>query len=278
VQIKETEKVDSTAELRQGDILRIENVDAAHQAPNLGVIINADCDLAWGRTDGVIAYLPIYSFRSYLELFWMPIHLSDVLKSSTENVNRICNFDEKYGNDIHAWLETAQQEEVFEKLVNSTEIKTREQDNLKRSLSKLQICINKKNNALAAFSALCKLENDPKSYAGKQIRAAKKARGDGHLFISDLFGQEEIGFVIRMLRIYTLDANCCFTSLAAQKSSSNGTRSTAVRIARLTDLYQFKIAQMFAYQYSRIGLSDEIMALEEIAIDDMATQIIEVSK
>lgn len=278
MQIKETEKVDSTTELRQGDILRIENVGTARQAPNLGVVINADCDLAWGRTDGVIAYLPIYSFRSYLEFFWMPNHLSGVLKSSTESVTRICSFDEKYGNEIHAWLEASQQDEVFKKLVSSTELKAREQDNLKKSLSKLQICINEKNNPLAAFSALCKFENDPKSYAGKQLRAAKKSMGDGHLFISDLFDHDEIGFVIRMLRIYTLDADCCFTSLAAQKSSSNGTRSTAVRIARLTSLYQFKVAQMFAYQYSRIGLSDEIMALEEIAIDDMATQIIEVSK
>lgn len=278
MQIKETEKVDSTATLRQGDILRIEHVKTIAKAPDLGVIINADCDLAWDRTDGVIAYLPIYSFRSYLKFFWLPSFISGAIKSDTEAVLTLCKYDEKFGKELLVWLVTSQLDEVYHKLVDSIRIKKSDQENLKKQLSRLQICINKKGQPLDTFRLLCKLEKDPKSYANKQLKAAKKAMGDGHFFISDLSGHEELGFVIRMLRIYTLEADCCFTSMAAQKSSSNGEKTTAVRIARLTGLYQFKIAQMFAHQYSRIGLPDEITALDELAIDDIATQITEDQK
>ena len=170
-------------------------------------------------------------------------------------------------------METTQLEDVLKKLVDATKIKQSEQANLAKQLSRLQISKNIRTDPLDVFSCLCKLEKDPKSHANKQLKAAKKAMGDGHFFISDLSGHEEIGFVIRMLRICTLDADCCFRSVAAQKSSSNGTKTTAVRIARLTDLYQFKIAQMFAHQYSRIGLPDEITALDDLAIDDIAAQI-----
>lgn len=278
MQTKETEKVGSAAELRQGDILCIEHVGIVGQGPNLGVIINADCDLAWARTDGVIAYLPIYSFRDYLQYFWMSGHLSDVLKTSTKKVLDLIRFEESYGDELLSWLMTAQLDEVFLKLSEAAKIKKNDHETLKKQLAKLQICINKDKPPLDAFSSLCRLEEDPKSYASKHLIAAKKAMGDGHFFISDLFGHEDIGFVIRMRRIYTLDADRCFTSISAQQASSNGDQTTAVRIARLTSLYQFKIAQVFAHQYSRIGLPDEITALGDLAIDDIASQIIKDTK
>jgi len=51
--------------------------------------------------------------------------------------------------------------------------------------------------------------------------------------------------------------------LSADKTRTN---IFAIRIAKLTNLYRFKVAQLFAYQFSRIGLPDEITALNEVAV------------
>ncbi|MCB0361003.1 MAG: hypothetical protein KDD44_15245, partial [Bdellovibrionales bacterium] len=70
-------------------------------------------------------------------------------------------------------------------------------------------------------------------------------------------------------RIYTLPVAQYFVSESEQKSQSTGDRPTAVRIARLTELYRFRLIQLFAYQFSRVGLPDEVTALSALAVDDL---------
>jgi hypothetical protein len=96
--------------------------------------------------------------------------------------------------------------------------------------------------------------------------------GDDHFFLSEIVGEKKIGFVIRMRRIYTIEADRCFTSEAELRAKSSGSGTAAGRKARLTPLYQFKVAQMFASQYSRIGLPNEITQLSQLVIDDLAQQ------
>jgi hypothetical protein len=96
--------------------------------------------------------------------------------------------------------------------------------------------------------------------------------GDGHFFISELIDDANVGFVVRMRRIYTLPEADYFVSTSEQRSRSEGDRPTAVRVGRLTGLYRFKILQLFAQQYSRIGLPDEVTALGSLAIDDLVEQ------
>jgi len=55
-------------------------------------------------------------------------------------------------------------------------------------------------------------------------------------------------------------------------SKSQGDKPTAVRVARLTERYRFKVLQLFSQQYSRIGLPDEITELSELVIDDLVAE------
>ncbi|RUX78136.1 hypothetical protein EOA25_38970 [Mesorhizobium sp. M2A.F.Ca.ET.040.01.1.1] len=96
--------------------------------------------------------------------------------------------------------------------------------------------------------------------------------GDGHFFISEIIDDTNVGFVVRMRRIYTLPEVDYFVSTSVQRSRSDGARPTAVRAGRLTGLYRFKLLQLFAQQYSRIGLPDEVTALGALAIDDLVEQ------
>lgn len=276
--IQETEKSNNSLDFRQGDILQIEHAPSISSLPTLGVIINADCDLAHGKTDGVIAYLPVYSFREYLQHFWSPNYLSDVTIKSSKKVLEISKIEDGFENDLLNWLRSTELENVLSKLSTKAELKAKHKEELEVQLKKLKICLDSTKQPLDAFGCLCKLEKDKNTYAINQLSAAKKAMGDGHFFLSELYGKEELGYVIRMRRIYTLEETACFKSIAEQRTSSNGSKTTAIRVARLSDLYQFKIAQLFAHQYSRIGLPDEITALDEIAIESLTCRIIKEAK
>jgi hypothetical protein len=273
---RETEKVGAQDQHRQGDIFLIEYPNGAAAGPSLGLVINADCDLANKKTDGVIAYLPIYSFREYLDGFWARTYLNDVAHVAAQKVLEIVQADDAEAEELQEWLLSTSAETVMAKITKLEHVKKSHHAQLEDHLRRMRTCADQDRSPLERFGALCQLEKNPALAVKKQIVAAKKAMGDGHFFISDLVGHAEVGFVIRMRRIYTIPEAFYFTSVASQRSLSDGRSITAARFARLTPLYQFKVAQLFAQQYSRIGLPDEITALSDVAIEVLASHISQV--
>ncbi|MEQ1497251.1 MAG: hypothetical protein ABL914_01200 [Novosphingobium sp.] len=266
---QETELVTQQDPLSQGDIIRIEW--PGHMVgPELGVVINADCDIAHCKTDGVIAFLPLYHFREYLSEFWVANHIQEVIDSATRTVLRLANDEDPAA--LHAWLSTDAPEAVGQKISEHRSLKNGDSTALMRELNRLAVCLDGNKEHIQAFKEICLLESDSEKYARTHITAAKKAMGDGHFFISELAGNQSVGFVIRMRRIYSIQEECVFLSNSDQKSKSIGEIESAFRIARLTPLYRFKLLQLFAHQFSRIGLSDETMALSSLAIDDLVMQ------
>ncbi|WP_426029589.1 hypothetical protein [Caulobacter sp. DWP3-1-3b2] len=231
------------------------------------MIINADCDLANRKTDGVVAILPIYPFDDYLAQFWAPGHVAEVAAQATQSVLDL--IDDEDGSALQDWLRDTDAEQVADALTQRAGLKKAQALKLVSELERLAICLAADKTFIARFKELCRAAQNPQAYARTQITSAKKTMGEGHFFISDLVDHPAVGFVIRMRRIYTLPDQDLFTSTSAQRSGSGGDQATAVRVARLTPLYQFKVLQVFAQQYSRIGLPDEISALGTLAIDDL---------
>jgi hypothetical protein len=95
----ETERAHPQDELGQGDIIALEYPEGK-TGPELGVVINADCDLANGKTDGTIAYLPIFSFRQYLDLFWAPGHLTTTVAESEHRIVEITKAGSSGADDL----------------------------------------------------------------------------------------------------------------------------------------------------------------------------------
>lgn len=272
MQKSETEKAEPSAPIRQGDILKVE-CPSSETSPKLGVVINADCDLAHGKTDGVIAYLPIYSFEEYLELFWIPSFMKEVVHINSSKIIKIFGCNNADVSEVPEWLKFSEPDEVEAKIAAAYSSVKINRDELRNCLRRIHACVRNEFSPLVGFSLLCKEEDDPQKFALKKIKEAKKNMGDGHFFVSEIYGLEKIGFVVRMRRIYALSAERCFTSHASQHALSAVDVVTAARISRFTKLYQFKIAQLFALQFSRIGLPDEITDLGEIAMDDIAARI-----
>jgi hypothetical protein len=275
---RETEKVTASDPRRQGDILKLEYPATSGQSPALGLVINADCDLQNKKIDGVIAYLPVYTFGEYLDAFWGELFLNEVTDTCTKKLLDALGADEEEASDLHAWQRSASDDTIVAKIMSRPGMKLSQRSGIADLLNKLRICTNSDCSPLERFSQLCRLEKDPAATARKQLTAAKKAMGDGHFFISDLVDHDDVGFVIRMRRIYTLPEELCFTSTASQRTFSDGKSTTAVRFARLTPLYQFKVAQLFAQQFSRIGLPDEITALSDVAVEILASKLSQVTE
>ncbi|EBA13243.1 hypothetical protein RCCS2_05139 [Roseobacter sp. CCS2] len=94
--------------------------------------------------------------------------------------------------------------------------------------------------------------------------------GDGHLVINEIFGQSELGFVVRMRRIYAIGEKDVFRSQRGHLTRASTKKISAVRTAKLTPIFQFKLAQLFAYQFSRVGLPDAFKEMHSMVLDDLA--------
>ncbi len=265
---RETERVSQQEPRAQGDIIQLEWRDG-ETGPPYGIIINADCDLAWGRTDGVIAFLPFYSFHDYLANFWASEHIQSVMVAETKTVLNLVGDNDAEG--LHNWIAASGADEVAGSLTKYKSLRKKDSEKIERSLRVLGECLQKDRPSIEQFRNICAAVVDPASYARTHINAAKKALGDGHFFISDLVDHPSVGFVVRLRRIYTIQEQDCFTSMSDQLAKSQGEKVTAVRVAKLTELYRFKVLQIFAHQYSRIGLHDDVTALSLLAIDDLVT-------
>ena len=74
---------------------------------------------------------------------------------------------------------------------------------LREALEALVMCCNSQCAPHTIFAWRCGRDKNPENYTRKQIDRAYRDMGDGHFFINEIIGNDGIGFVIRMRRIYT---------------------------------------------------------------------------
>jgi len=233
------------------------------------VVINADCDLAHGKVDGVLALLPIFSFHSYLEAFWVKSHLLSEFSQNIEWILGACGIEKAEAEDLARWIESDNPMAIASSLIGAHAVPTKKHAELHQRVNKCAIIAS--SQGLEGFKRVCSLDPDPSRYARKHIEAAKGAIGDGHFFLSEISGQEGLGFVVRMRRILSIEATNCYRSVSDMRAHAPDTKTSAARVARLTPTYQHRIAQLFAYQFSRIGLPDETTELSKLAVDDIVS-------
>jgi hypothetical protein len=217
----------------------------------------------------------MYSFRDFLGQFWFPQHLEIVAADASKRIVEIVKGGVTGEQDLDELMQTLPSTEVVSRLQSIPSVKKKDFGALDEQVQKLVVCRNTALTITERFSALCRLNRDAAKYARTQIDQAKKGLGEGHFFISEVVDQSEIGFVVRMRRIYSIPEDQLFKSVAAQRSRSGGSEVTAVRFARLTSLYRFRVLQLFAQQFSRVGLPDDITELGSLAIDHLVSVLVQ---
>ena len=276
--MEETVHCPITHQLLQGDILRFEHPAGTTMQFYLGVIINADCDMANDKIDGVISFLPIYRFQDYLKEFWLPTFILEQKSNATHRLKELCKYVEDDILDLTRWINGKSHEEVYEiaeQIASTQRCSKKDAQTIKDLIQKIYLCLNN-GESLTCIKKFAPNESSKRdSYIHAQITNAKKNMGDGHFFVSDIKGDDDIGFVIRMRRIYSIEAKKCFKSESDRQASGFSAESSAARISKFSHQYKFKLSQMFAYQYSRIGLPDEASELSNLAVENIHNLILE---
>lgn len=256
----------------QGDIIKFDANDQHDDGPDLGIIINADCDIQNDKIGGFISYLPVYHVGEYLNLFWAAKQTSAILTDCIAQVSKLGEFKPQEAQDLCEWLGVDDVERVTTLLLARLGLKKSAEESLRKLLSKAHICLCG-DDPIQKLARISTLEANAQAHLTKQLAAGRKAIQEGGFFISEIPSERKLGFVVRLSRVLSIRADRCFRSGSDRLSRGDECRS-GVRIAQLTPTYKYRLAQLFAYQFSRIGLPDELMALDAIALDELANHLI----
>lgn len=264
--MEETEIAPQDSGLRQGDIIKL----YSEKNSNFGVIVNADCDLANDKIDGHVAYVPIYTFPDFIEHFWAAEQIQTIKKQCQGELRRFFK-NQAEVNDLSSWLGQEGVDNVMLKLSAHLALKKKDNAELEKLIRKLNACMQ--GTTLKCLTDIYSLEKNPEKYTSTQLSSLKSNLGEGHLMISCIVGVEGLGFVMRMKRVFSISQELCFKSPAEHLIKSSEDAVSAVRIARLTSTYKYKAAQVFAQNFTRIGLSDEVSRLNDLAILDIVENL-----
>ncbi len=148
----ETESPSIDSEFRQGDIIQIFRASQQGEAvPELGVVINADCDLMHCKIDGAISYLPTFDFRTYFGNFWLPAYFQERLTDLTNSVCKLCDVPSDSSNSLMSWLDIEPIEAVLPKICNEFRVK---QQSIKPKLQELELIRRAKLHDVALLKSI----------------------------------------------------------------------------------------------------------------------------
>lgn len=82
----EFEPLLDTSPLAQGDVFQWEADHQQRPWRSYGVIVTADCDIAWTKSGGRLSYVPALVAEDYLWHFWKDRRLSPAITSATERL------------------------------------------------------------------------------------------------------------------------------------------------------------------------------------------------
>jgi len=266
--------------IRQGDILCWPDWQRRPPWEQFGLVLTADCDIAWGKSSNFYSYVPLLTIDSYVDKIWgqkkAQSKLEKIIRKITSSLNaRSANSgdgprDFSQGAIVQflrgdrffaektcaAFFEKPEDKAALLKLYDvgnfyfSSDLKNHEKTNLK-------IC--------AEFFARC--DDQDVSTAFKrlldQARSDVVAASSEMFFISELPSIEIKGFMAMLRYVRTIPIDEIFTSLSEAKSNGN----RAVRLCKLNDNVKYAITQKFGLLFSRIGLPAEYEKHQEAAID-----------
>ena len=269
--LTETQYISSDAPYGQGDIIRLQE---RPNPPHLGVVINADCDLLHNKTDGVCSFLPIYAFHEYLVQFWLDRFLGSQKKQIVTHIATTINQPRSEHDALEQWLDSDDSSTLPDRLADEFGFNQKTKSLLYKSVTLYGIVSSPNESPIEKFTALCRLQKDPLKYARRQLDAVTKQMGYDHMFINEIHGQAELGFVVRTRRIYSIETDKYFRSEPELRKSSYSRNLCAIRVAQLTDLLRFQLIQLFVHHFTRVGLPDDIRDMRQLILDDIATTLV----
>jgi hypothetical protein len=210
--MQETEFVRPTDAFLQGDILRIVDTNENPSMPPYGIVINADCDLAHFKIDGVVSYIPLFPFETYFAAFWVPTFIEARRIELLDALAQICALSRGQLDPLEEWLREEGVQQVACQLADTYQVKSAI---LIPKLQELELISQTKHFDLRLLHKLIRIQHLKIGDAlAKYAKRALKSLGEGSFFLNEIVGVVQIGFVARMKRVYSLDVSFVFRSIS----------------------------------------------------------------
>lgn len=255
------EQTSVLSDFSQGDIIKI--FGATDPKHHLGIIINADCDLAQKKNDGIVSYLPVYSLRDYVTIFWSEGFLRGKISAAINRIMEVKSLPNEDRARLENWIKEVTPEEIIDALCG--EVNHKNALEIRRQVDVAHICLTCEDG-FNAIRLLASKENKPEKFLADRVKEALKHAEESHLFISEIPGEVELGFLVRLKRIYSMEERDCFKSKAQHNARAPDIGWSAYRTAKLTGPMKYKFVHLFAHQFSRVGLPDETESYANLVV------------
>ena len=121
--MQETEIAHPADPFQQGDIIRLIDSDEKNSDPAFGIIVNADCDLAHCKIDGVVSYLPLFSFDFYFQQFWIPSFIADREIELLDSITQTCGLEREQIDGLRTWVNEEATNQIISKLSSAYSVR-----------------------------------------------------------------------------------------------------------------------------------------------------------
>jgi len=207
----------------------------------------------------------MYTFVDYFCQFWIPTYIETRRRELANSICSLCKLSETHANELIQWLGEDDETTVLTRCISNFKVK---KSKIELKIKELALILsNHPLDISLLLSTIAVTDQTPGPQLEKFTRMALKDLGDSHIFINEIDGLKDLGYVVRMRRTFGISTESVFASFSDFQVVGTVGRISGIRITRLTNLYRFKVAQAFAYQFSRIGLSAEITSLNALAVE-----------
>lgn len=266
----ETEIIDDGYEpLRQGDIFLWDKRGEPWR--RVGIVVTANCDIAWGKFGGIISYVPVLTVKDYWRLVRLPTLLLQLYEQKflpfvIEQVRGILT---KSGGDVANASDYAIKD--FLDLMDSSSISgfyslsSGDEERLRDIIGAYRKAVLVGSKSDCSFDEVADAYIGIKSIIGKKesIDSLKKSLAEGlsqlpgdAFFIGRMVGVQGQGFVacLRVIRETKMNV------IAVRPSDYSGGEIQGRRVSRVTSPYIYRITQQLGQVFSDIGLPEKYEA------------------
>lgn len=272
------------APIRQGDVIK--NITKRGNIPNIGVVINADCDLEQGKNAKTVNYLKILSVQEYSDQYWAPKQLERLIAKRTNQTIEILNgiikrshpkLNSLEPSDLYDWLRTEGLDAMFSSLEFDSKRLKQTQISSMRALE-VAVSDEKYSSPVAQLKASFKMDlRKPEDLSASLQEELSSPKGfPDYIFLPEIPNVDGIGFVVMLREIFGIQQQEVFSSEFLGKISNND--GHYYRVARLSDVFRYSIAQKLSFLFSRIGIPVELENQQKEAAAIAANEVLDLER
>lgn len=262
--------VDTSAQLRQGDVLSMRGKESTPYDAVLSVVITADCDLAQAKHYGQVLLCPIISASAYYENIWCVKRLENFREKIFVRLRK--EFNELADRKIlssplsdQALITICETEAALRTSLNELGLPSGKIDELAHIAISLEKCSTTTGNLLSLIAGSAHSQKKDVSTTREKLFLDFKAdlakdAIDIVAMHDDLSGDDVI-HVVLLRAPFSIPAK--FISLSAGEKGE----AECFRQGRFAPEIKFLIAQKFGTLFSRVGLKNEIEIDRNAAIE-----------